>query len=280
MAQRPGPSSDDANAVYSLGTSLGETERLRRQAAELEADSTALLDRVGLHPGQSAIDLGCGPQGILDLLARRVSPGGQVVGVDSDPAHAAMAAEFVGQRNLRGVEVFRADARSTGLPSGSFDLVHARTLLVNVPGPEEVLAEMVRLARPGGRVAVMEPDTEYRLCYPPDPAFERICGIFRTVFERNGADATIGRRVPELFRRAGLCEVGTEVRTSMYQRGHTRRTIVLDLVRSMRRPAIEMGLASEAELDDLDGAARAHLDDPDTIAVWGIFFLVWGLTSA
>jgi SAM-dependent methyltransferase len=32
-----------------------------------------------------AIDLGCGPRGILDLLAERVSPGGQVVGLDADP---------------------------------------------------------------------------------------------------------------------------------------------------------------------------------------------------
>jgi trans-aconitate methyltransferase len=43
----------------------------------------ALLDRVGLRAGQAAIDLGCGPRGILDLLAARVSPGGQVVGLAS-----------------------------------------------------------------------------------------------------------------------------------------------------------------------------------------------------
>ena len=42
------------------------------QAEELAADSAALLDRVGLRPGQSAIDLGCGPRGVLDLLAERV----------------------------------------------------------------------------------------------------------------------------------------------------------------------------------------------------------------
>lgn len=44
-----------------------------------------------------------------------------------------MAAEFAAARGLAGVEVITADARHTGLPAGSFDLGHARTLLINVP---------------------------------------------------------------------------------------------------------------------------------------------------
>ena len=70
------------------------------------------------------IDLGCGPRGILDMLAERVAPEGRVVGLDADPAHTAMAAEFAAGRGLSGVEIMTADARRTGLPSGSFDLVH------------------------------------------------------------------------------------------------------------------------------------------------------------
>jgi len=69
-----GTAGHDPNAVYALGTSLEESARLQRQAEELAADSAALLDRVGLQPGQSAIDLGCGPRGILELLAERVAP--------------------------------------------------------------------------------------------------------------------------------------------------------------------------------------------------------------
>ena len=138
----------DPNAVYSLGSSSGESERLLRQAEELASESEALLDRVELGPGDSAIDLGCGPCGVLELLYRRVFPRGRVVGLDSDPAHVEMAAEFVSKRGLDGVEVVAADARNTGLHEDSFDVVHARTLLINVPEPEKVLAEMVRAMRP------------------------------------------------------------------------------------------------------------------------------------
>lgn len=46
-----------------------------------------------------------------------------------------MAAEFAARRGQDGVEIMTADARSTGLATGSFDLVHARTLLINLPSP-------------------------------------------------------------------------------------------------------------------------------------------------
>jgi ubiquinone/menaquinone biosynthesis C-methylase UbiE len=266
----------DPNAVYALGQNPEESARLQRQADELAPESTMVLDRASLEPGQSAVDLGCGPRGVLDLLAARVGPNGRVVGVDADPAHVAMATEFASGRGLGNVEVLAADARGTGLPSGSFDVVHARTLLVTVPEPAVVAAEMARLARPGGWVASVEPDTEYMLCYPTSAAFDRISTFFPPVFRRNGADPWIGRRVPELLRQAGLEDIGVQVTAQAYPPGHTRRTIRLDLLRSIRPQVVEMGLASAEELDELDAAARAHLDDPATVAVSGLLVLTWG----
>jgi len=114
------------------------------------------------------------------------------------------------------------------------------------------------------------------MCYPPHPAYQRLCEIFPVVFGRNGADPTIGRRVPELLRQAGFEDVRVEARVQMYPLGHSRRTLRLDLVRSVRSQVVEMGLASAAELDELDGAARAHLGDPRTVTIGGHLFLAWG----
>lgn len=66
----------DAAQAYALGRDNAESDRLRRQSDELRPEAAALLDRVGLAPGQAAIDLGCGPSGILDLLCAAVSPAG------------------------------------------------------------------------------------------------------------------------------------------------------------------------------------------------------------
>jgi ubiquinone/menaquinone biosynthesis C-methylase UbiE len=231
---------------------------------------------VGLRPGQSAIDLGCGPRGILELLAERVAPGGQVVGLDANSGHVAMAREFTARRGLEAVHVLAADASHTGLPTGSFDLVHARTLLVTVPEPGKVLAEMVRLAKPGGWVASMEPDVERPLCYPDLPAFGRMCELFGAAFSRHGADPLIGRRLTEMYRQAGLTEIGVEARAGVYRAADSRRTILADLVRSVHPAIVSMGLAEQDELDALDRAVRRHLDDPGTLVIPHQSFLVWG----
>jgi ubiquinone/menaquinone biosynthesis C-methylase UbiE len=264
-----------ANDLYGLGSNPAESARLQRQADELAAESAALLDRVGLEIGAAAIDLGCGPRGILDLLAKRVSSAGRVVRLDADPSHSAMAKTFAAEQGFD-VDILTADARNSGLPAGSFDLVHARTLLINVPEPGEVVAEMVRLAKPGGYIASMEPDTEHVLCYPPQAASTRLCEIFPVAAARHGADPEMGRRVSELLRNAGLEDVGVEVRAQSYPAGHSRRTIRLDLVLSMRPQIVEMGIATDSELDELDRAARNHLHDPRTVVMSGPLFLCWG----
>jgi len=277
QAERAAP---DAGAVYALGTNPGESARLQRQSEELRPESVALLDWIGLKRGQSAIDVGCGPSGILGLMSAAVSPGGHVVGLDADPAHVALAREYARRHGLANVEVAAADARHTGLPSGTFDLVHARTLLATVPGPAGVLAEMVRLAKPGGWVASQEPDMEYSLCYPPLPAWDRLGELFRASFGRSGADPCIGHRLTELYRQAGLEEIEAVVHAATYPAGHSRRTILPDLVRSLGPMIVELGLAGQSELAELDRAVREHLADPATLVLPHLLFVVRGRKPA
>jgi SAM-dependent methyltransferase len=263
--------------IYALGSNSKESARLQRQSDELRPESVALLSRIGLKPGQSAIDLGCGPSGILDLLSAAVAPGGRVVGLDADPAHVALAREYASKHGLANVELGRADARHTGLPSGSFDLVHARTLLVTIPEPAQVIAEMARLARPGGWVASQEPDAaEHAMCYPPLPAWDRLRELFRASFSRSGADLRIGRRLSELYRHAGLVDIEVVAYAPLYPAGHSRRTILPDLVRSLRPVILELGLSDEQELAELDREVRVHLADPATITMAHLLMVVWG----
>ena len=99
------------------------------------------------------------------------APRGRVVGLEVDPVHFAMARELVAEQGLTNVEVIHADARNTGLPPASFDVAHARAVLVNVPDPEAVLAEMTRLVRPGGWVASLEPVVAVHLYHPANPVW-------------------------------------------------------------------------------------------------------------
>jgi SAM-dependent methyltransferase len=269
----------DAAGVYALGADTDETARLRRQSEELQPEARALLARLGelgLRPGQTALDLGCGPRGVLDLLAAAVGPAGRAVGLDADPAHVAAARQYAFSQGLANVEVLAGDARHTGLPAASFDLVHTRTLLVTIPEPAEVVTEMVRLAKPGGLVASQEADTELSICYPPLPEWDRLLALFHASFPRAGADMRLGRRLPELFREAGLTDVGAAVYASTYPPGHSRRTVIADLVRSLYPVILGLGLAGQRELADVDAAVRAHLADPRTLIVPHLLVTAWG----
>jgi tRNA A58 N-methylase Trm61 len=71
--------------AYLLGRGESEQARLSRQMSELAPDSEALLDGIGIKPGERVIDIGCGPGGVLDLLAKRVGPSGSVLGIERSP---------------------------------------------------------------------------------------------------------------------------------------------------------------------------------------------------
>jgi hypothetical protein len=71
-------------------------------------------------------------------------------------------------------------------------------------------------------------------------------------------------------------DVGVEAKADIYPVGHSRRTVRLDLMRSMRPKILERGIATEQELDDLDRAAREHLGHPDTLVMPHLLFLTWG----
>jgi ubiquinone/menaquinone biosynthesis C-methylase UbiE len=270
----PVSDSQSEKVVYALGSDHAERDRLRRQSEELAAHSAALFDKVGVGPGWSAIDLGCGPSGTLGILADRVGPEGSVTGVEIDPDNVALATAFAATVTTANVRVVRGDARCTGLAESAFDLVlvHARTLLINIPDPEDAVVEMVRLARPGGWVASLEPDVGMAICHPSSRAWDRLVELFLEVHRDDRADPFIGRRLPELFRRAGLVDVRVEAKADIYPSGHSRRTIRADLLRSMRPKLLARGVVGERELDEIDRAAREHLNDPDTLVMPHLLF--------
>ena len=85
-----------------------------------------------------------------------------------------------------------------------------------------------------GWVASLEPGPAVDLYHPANPAWDRLHEIFIAAVQADGVDPFIGRRLPELFREAGLSDIGVRAHAELYPPGHTRRTIRLDLVRRMR----------------------------------------------
>jgi SAM-dependent methyltransferase len=251
-----------------------------RQADDLREQTEALLEPIALPPGASALDLGCGSGDALGLLSDLVGASGRVVGVDLDEASLAAASAKIRERDLGNVGVVQADARQTGLPRSSFDLVLVRMLLVNHPAPEQVVDEVARLVKPGGWVAAIEPDHALRVCYPPHPALQRLCALLAAAYRYDGTDGHVGRRLPHLLATAGMANIVVEARAPIYPPGHPQRTLCPDLVRNLRSSILRYGLIEARDLDRLDDAARRHLDDPETLSVPVTYFVAWARKPA
>ena len=108
------------SASYPLGGTNTERDRLLSQALQYEPTANWMLDQIGVQPGWRAVDIGCGPIGILNLLSQRGGPRGAVIGLEREQRFVEMARAEIAKRSLGNVTMVQADALNTGLEKGSF----------------------------------------------------------------------------------------------------------------------------------------------------------------
>lgn len=261
---------------YPIERGEGEIERLRIQAEAIRLDAGIMLDRIGVGNGWRCLDLGCGPGGVVELLSVRAGVTGQVVGLDADPVFLDHARAMARDRGLANVDFIQGDAYATGLPRGSFDLVHVRFVGGTVGRPQELMAEAIALVRPGGIVAFQEADLSTLKCYPPHPAWDRLTQLLEQVFVCVGNDIRLGQRLYQLARHAGLEDVQYRPFLVGFRAADPMRDFVPTTVEAVRRTIVRHRLVQDAELDAALGACRRHLADPDTVSTYVTVAQVWG----
>jgi SAM-dependent methyltransferase len=264
------------HAGYPLGTSDTELERLLVQTEAYAPQSRWLLDRLAIAPGAKVVDIGCGPLGILDLLSDRVGPTGEVVGLDRAARMIELGRQVLAARNLDNVRLVQGEADNTGLPREAFDFVHERTLLIDVPNPEAVVAEMVALARPGGIVALQDPDQVSWVCDPPNATWDRLIDAVEALQRQEGRDVYIGRRLHRLLIDAGLVDVQVQVHALTWRPGHPNHLLLMTVVEHLRDQILESGIYGEDNLDGDLGVLRVHLERPDSLTVQPLICQAWG----
>lgn len=261
---------------YLLQGGAAELERLRLQARVWEPEAQAMLDRIGVPPGAACLDLGCGAMGILGPLSTRVGAGGRVVGVDVDDTQLAAARAYVEDNGFKNVEIRKADAYNTGLASEAFDLVHVRFLFAPVGRDEALLAEMLRLTKPGGLIVIQEPDATPWNCFPSSAAWDQLKTTILAAFRLGGGDFNAGQRTYQMLLDAGLREVGLRAAVLALHNAHPYMRLPIQFATSLRSRILDAGLLTAADLDGAIAACEEIAGRPDTSMLTFIVTQVWG----
>ena len=262
---------------YALGNTPEEYERLRVQARVWEAATARLLDEVGLGPGASCLDAGCGPGETMRMMAERVGPAGRVHGIDVDASLGAIALERLHGAGHRQCTFEPLDlTAAASIPGAPFDVVYARLLLFHLPERVAVLARLWNAVAPGGHLVVQDYDVRSLSVLPTLESAEALRRVFMAAFVAAGADVHVGARLPQLFAQAGVGDPdGTDVAGRLESLASGRA-----LLERVFRSVLPVALANDITTETDAAAMLAAFDHdanrfPDRPFVWPLMIGAW-----
>jgi ubiquinone/menaquinone biosynthesis C-methylase UbiE len=231
------------------------------------------LETTGIGPGWKCWEVGAGGGSIAAWLGKRSGKSGHVLVTDIDP-------RFLATLDQPTIEIQRHNIGSDPLPTQTFDLIHARLVLIHVPTREQALVQMARALNPGGWLVIDDFDvTLLDSSYPT--ANDAAAALFqkmraaqnRLMAARSGEQAlTWGRSLYQRLRALGLVNVRMEGFLELREGRSPGAHLIRANFEQIRQEAITAGLITNAEVEQM----LALLDDPDFVVGAPVMFTACG----
>lgn len=204
-----------------------------------------------LHPGLQVLDAGAGTGEDAQEVTKLIAPGGQVVGADFSQTMTDEANQRIQDFGLP-LRFMQADIHHLPFEEGIFDRCYADRVFLHLAEPQIALAELVRVTKSGGKIAIADGDHETQVLDTPYPDVTRRFFRFRNSGIRQ---PDIGHRLYGLFKQAGITNIQVEPLTRM--------TTDYELIRPFARFIEGMKLAQEHEIVTAEEAGQwiAFLED-------------------
>lgn len=189
-----------------------ELDRLKFQAGTARQLEKHILQKAGLKSGMRVLDLACGPGIISCELARLAAPG-QVTGLDLSPDLLVEARKAAQSEGIDNLSFQQGNVYELDLPDNEYDFVYARFLFQHLEQPEVALAEVRRVLKPGGTVAILDIDDDWLTVHPEPGTFDAFTERAARAQNARGGDRHIGRRLGGLLAAADYAQADVFVET-------------------------------------------------------------------
>jgi len=201
-----------SNQGYALDNSAVQaSDRFAALSELFDAGTIHHLEQRGVSSGWHCLEVGGGGGSIATWLSERVGPTGRVLVTDVNT-------RFLDTLQRANLEVRQHNIVTDPLPEATFDLVHARLVLMHLPERDAVLTRLIKALKPGGWLLDEEFDV---LSLRTDPDVNRCEAVLTTTFALNrvlterGVELWFGRLLYGRLRALGLAEVGANARLVM-----------------------------------------------------------------
>ncbi|MGH6735424.1 MAG: methyltransferase domain-containing protein [Methyloceanibacter sp.] len=253
-----------------------EYQRLRNQAGMWQGATEALLDRVGLGPGMTCLDVGSGPGAVMRLMGDRVGPSGKVTGLEIDGTLGAQALADLKAEGGAEFALVEANVMEAGtIPGAPFDLTYCRLFLMHMQEPVIALEKMLGWTKPGGVVAAQEFDFGGIAVEPLCPAMGEFNRLFEGVFRGHGRNLRAGRQLPAQFEGVGIGAPDGTLADVKFLPLSDMAAMLIGVYQGLFASAVELGIADRAlaeafKTDMAEAAAdgRYYCLTPTLIGVW------------
>jgi ubiquinone/menaquinone biosynthesis C-methylase UbiE len=147
---------------------------------------------LGLGEGETVLDVACGPGNFSREFARAVGDDGLVVGIDASQTMLARGVEEIRATGPDNLALVRGDATTLPFRDQAFDGACCFAALHLFAEPFPALDEMIRVLKPGGRIAIMTSIRRQLTLRPLKPVVERASGL--RVFEHDEITGALADR--------------------------------------------------------------------------------------
>ena len=217
--------------------------------ATLDEFTISRLISLGDLTGRRCLETGAGGGSIADWLARATGPTGRVLATDVNTRHLPPSPPY---------DVLVHDLESEPVPDGPWDVIHARLVLLNLPGREAILRRLAAALAPGGALVVEDFETTFRklvLAAPTPEAAQLVDRYHELLVERvlpaHGNDPTWAGCVPGAMLEAGLTGVDTVIEARSWPGGTAGALLIGANIAQAREDFLAAGM-TEAQLGELE----------------------------